>query len=135
MGVMINRNACSWKSILVLAAVVLLAGFRPGLAEDQEIKKLRQAAEQGDASAQFTLGRMYVKGEGVLEDYVQAYAWFILAATQGEEQAFQLKEDLRPMMSTEQIAEAQKLSAKLWERIESSKPQQPPALPIRPCRG
>ena len=55
MGIMTNRNACSWKSILVLAAVVLLAGFRPGLAEDQEIKQLRQAAEQGDASAQFTL--------------------------------------------------------------------------------
>ena len=107
MGVMVNRNACSWKSILVLAAVVLLAGFHPGLAEDQEIKKLRQAAEQGHAIAQITLGDMYVKGEGVLEDYVQAYAWFILAAAQGEEQAFQLKEDLRPMMSTEQITEAQ----------------------------
>ena len=89
----------------------------------EAVKWYRMAAEQGHATAQFTLGDMYVKGEGVLEDYVQAYAWFILAATQGEEQAFQLKEDLRPMMSTEQVAEAQKLSATLWERIESSKPQ------------
>ncbi len=123
MGIMTNGSACRRESILVLAAVVVLAGFRPGLAEDQEIEQLRQAAEQGDASAQFTLGRMYAMGEGVLEDDVQAYAWYILAAAQGEQQAFKLKDDLRPTMSTEQVADAQSLAAKLSERIESSSPK------------
>jgi TPR repeat protein len=203
MGIMTNRNVCRLELILVLAFVVVLAGFRPGLAEDQEIKQLRQAAAQGDARAQLALGRMYatgdgmqenlveaatwtrqaadrgharaqtalgflhrfgrgvlenhqeavkwnrmaaeqgqatalltlgdmyVKGEGVLEDYVHAYAWYILAATQGKEQAFKLKGDLRPMMSTEQVAEAHKLSATLWERIESSKAKKPILLPKR----
>jgi len=265
MEIVSNRHACRWKSILVLAAVVVLAGFRPGLAEDREIKELRQAAEQGDASAQFRLGGMfaqgeevaenlveaatwtrqaaeqglaraqlrlghmyhvgegvpedyreaatwyrkaaeqgdaeaqialgrmyfigrgvpkddragvkwirqaaeqrhpgaqtalgfmyrsgrgllenhqeavkwyrmaaeqgyasaqyelgdmYTKGEGVLEDYVLAYAWYILAAAQGEERAFTLKDELRPMISTEQVAGAQKLAAELSERIKSSK--------------
>ena len=115
-----NRNTCRRQAILVFATVVVLAGFRPGLAEDQEIETLRQAAEQGDASAQFTLGGMYANGEGVLEDYVQAYAWYILAAAQGEEHAFKLKDELRPKMSTEQVSEAQKLAAKLSERIETS---------------
>ena len=37
-------------------------------------------AEQEDADAQFNLGVMYYKGEGVLQDYVQASAWWKLSA-------------------------------------------------------
>lgn len=85
------------------------------------VKWYRLAAEQGHASAQSELGGMYARGEGVPEDYVQAYAWYILAAAQGEQHAFKLKDDLRPTMSTEQVADAQKLAAELSERIESSK--------------
>lgn len=64
---------------------------------------------------------MYAKGKGVMEDNVKAYAWINLAAAQGEEDAIKLKDELRPMMSAEQVAEAQKLSTELWERIGSSK--------------
>lgn len=78
-----NRNSCRRQAMLVFATVVVLAGFRPGLAEDQEIKKLRQAAEQGDASAQFTLGGMYARGEGVVENLVEAATWTRQAAEQG----------------------------------------------------
>lgn len=120
MEIAANRSACRRKSILLLATVLVLAGSRPGLAEDREIAKLRRAADQGHASAQFTLGGMYAKGEGVLEDYVQAYTWFILAAAQGEERAFKLKDELRLAMTSEQVAEAQKLAAELQERIELS---------------
>lgn len=115
-----NRNTWRRQAILVFAIVVVLPGFRPGLAEDQEIKKLRQAAEQGDAGAQFTLGGLYARGEGALKDYVQAYAWHVLASAQGEEHGFKLKDELRPKMSTEQVSEAQKLAAVLSERIEPS---------------
>ncbi len=45
------------------------------------------AIEQGNAVAQSILGNMYYKGEGVLEDYVQAYAWWSIAATRGNENA------------------------------------------------
>ena len=41
----------------------------------------RMAAKQGHIMSQSTLGFMYVNGEGVLEDYVQAYAWWSNAAT------------------------------------------------------
>ena len=44
--------------------------------------------------AQLYLGHMYHMGEGVPQDYVQAYTWFILAAAQGEERAFKLKDEL-----------------------------------------
>ena len=37
-------------------------------------------AEQGDATAQFNLGLMYDKGEGVLKDEAEAVRWYRLAA-------------------------------------------------------
>jgi len=41
------------------------------------------AAEQGDADAQYNLGWMYVKGEGVPQNYKTAVKWYTLAAEQG----------------------------------------------------
>ena len=40
-----------------------------------------KAAEQGDATAQFYLGLMYVKGEGVDKDPVEAHKWAIIASS------------------------------------------------------
>src|SRR4051812_32861546 len=42
-------------------------------------KLFRTAADQGNATAQDSLGVMYVNGEGVPQDYAQAYAWFNIA--------------------------------------------------------
>lgn len=44
------------------------------------LKWVRKAAEQGDAEAQFHLGVMHACGQGVPQDYVQAYTWFNAAA-------------------------------------------------------
>ena len=41
------------------------------------------AAEQGTATAQFNLGLMYYKGQGVSQDYKTAVKWYTLAAEQG----------------------------------------------------
>jgi TPR repeat protein len=41
-------------------------------------------AEQGFASAQFNLGRMYETGKGVPQDYKTAARWYRLAAEQGD---------------------------------------------------
>ena len=60
---------------VLLAATVLLAQDNPELS--------RQAAEQGDAEAQFNLGAMYALGEGVLKDEAEAVRWCRLAAEQG----------------------------------------------------
>ena len=49
----------------------------------QDVQQLRRAAEQGNASAQFTLGAMYDAGTGVARDYAQAMAWYRKAAAQG----------------------------------------------------
>ncbi|MDG6408432.1 tetratricopeptide repeat protein, partial [Glaesserella parasuis] len=43
----------------------------------------KELAEQGYAVAQFNLGVMYDKGQGVNQDYHQAAKWFQKAAEQG----------------------------------------------------
>ena len=40
-------------------------------------------AEAGDAKAQFNLGYMYAKGQGVEKDFKEAVKWFQKAADQG----------------------------------------------------
>jgi hypothetical protein len=40
----------------------------------------RKAAEQGDAGAQATLGTLYSIGQGVVQNYIEAYYWLDLAA-------------------------------------------------------
>nr|WP_271873207.1 tetratricopeptide repeat protein [Rubripirellula sp.] len=43
----------------------------------------KKAAESGDATAQFNLGKMYESGQGVPQDYADAMKWYRLAADQG----------------------------------------------------
>jgi uncharacterized protein len=50
--------------------------------ESKEIAELRKKAEAGDAEAQNNLGYAYDKGEGVPQDYVEAFKWFRKAAEQ-----------------------------------------------------
>ena len=50
-----------------LLALTLIAPWALGQDPDA-IAELRRQAEQGDPQAQFNLGRMYVNGEGVLQD-------------------------------------------------------------------
>ena len=40
-----------------------------------DFKETLQAAEQGNAQAQFNLGLRYAKGQGVRQDYAQAEQW------------------------------------------------------------
>jgi uncharacterized protein len=77
--------------VLVLVAVdVAAAGsYEDGLAADRRGEHLealhlfREAADRGDAQAQFNLGRMFSHGEGVPVDYGAALSWYRKAASQG----------------------------------------------------
>ena len=92
------------------------------LEDDKEaVKWFRMAAEQGNAKAQSNLGRMFAVGEGVLEDSVMAYAWFNIAGANGNSIARENKSKVAKRMTKEQIAEAQKLSRKLYDEIEKRK--------------
>ena len=65
------------------------ADFNKGLAAAQSgdfataLREWTPLAKQGDADAQFSLGVMYEKGEGVAKDNKAAVKWYTLAAEQG----------------------------------------------------
>ena len=101
-----------------------------GVAEDdrEAVKWYRMAAEQGSSLGQYFVGKAYANGGvGVEKDFVKAYTWFTFAVAGAyrEERATRKAEmdQLRSEMTSEQIAEAQKLAAEISKRIESSKPQ------------
>ena len=48
-----------------------------------EMSTNREAAEQGDAEAQWNLGLSYYNGDGVRQDYEEAAKWYRKAAAQG----------------------------------------------------
>ena len=102
----------------------LLLGFllTPVMAVGQapDFEDTLRLAERGVAAAQYNLGVMYASGEGVPEDYVRAYAWSIIAAVSGGEDAIELRDDLRELMTPSQIAEAQQLSTEIYERIQGN---------------
>ena len=72
------------------------------------------AANNGDAKAMLALGRLYVQGLGVPQNYVQAHMWFSLAASRFEAEAVKERDALAARMSAEQVAEAQKQAA-AWQ--------------------
>ena len=87
----------------------------------QACKILRPLADKGDAKSQYFLGRMYGFGEGVPQNYVQAYMWFTLAASRfspGEDRdkTIQACDWMSMQMSPSQIAEAKRL-AREWRPI------------------
>ena len=95
-----------------------------------------KAAEKGHAASKASLGVMYLNGEGIPIDMVQAYKWLSLAATSdndkgGSQKVLQIAEDktlleeirdtslkylkiAEERMSEEQIKEAKKLAAE-WQ--------------------
>ena len=73
------------RLIRIAAAVLVTGGFAVMVLSAQDnLDTLRQAAEQGDAKAQFVLGSRYANGEGVLKDEAEAVRWYRLAAESGE---------------------------------------------------
>ena len=47
------------------------------------LKQVRPLAEEGNAYAQFTIGKMYANGEGISRDFKKAAQWFHKASEQG----------------------------------------------------
>ncbi|MDJ0655156.1 MAG: hypothetical protein QNJ40_13425 [Xanthomonadales bacterium] len=96
-----------------------LADFDVGMAayRAKDFKTAFQAfhdvAIQGNEIAQFNLGVMYYRGEGVDRDLVRALAWVDLSAQRGDEHNIGAEEALILMMDPAQINEAHAMAASL----------------------
>jgi len=64
----------------------------------------------------YNVGRMYVQGMGVKQDYVSAYSWFELAKAQGEIRAQGEENKLQSSMTAGQIRKAKTRAAK-WMKL------------------
>ncbi len=76
----------------------------------EAVKWYRKAAEQGIEAAQLVIGARYISGDGAPKDYVEAYKWLNLAAARSNQEASQLLSGIAKMMTSEQIAEAQRMA-------------------------
>ena len=87
------QHAALLVATAILVAVLVncreVSRKQPGEAPDlgQTVEELRSRAEQGDTTAQNTLGMLYHEGDVVLQDYAEAVKWFRLAAEQGNASA------------------------------------------------
>ncbi len=86
--------------VLALAVSLIAAHATPGKADYEEgqagyesgdyaaaLQELEPLAEQGDPRAQFRLGVMYQRGEGVPQDDAKGARWLLRAAAQGHAEA------------------------------------------------
>ncbi len=106
--------------VVMLVAAPAWAGFQAGKEAyyrgdyDTALKEWRPLADQGFASAQNNLAKMYRRGEGVPQDDVLAHLWWSLAAAQGHENARRARDRLAARMTRAQVADTQRL-AREWK--------------------
>ncbi len=99
---------------LVIGSIVSLEGVAQE--SDDTAAVLRAAAEQGDASAQYNLGLMYLEGQGVKQDNVEAYAWIRTAAAQGKGGTLEIRQTLLREMTPSQEDRAIALAREYREK-------------------
>ena len=109
-----------WTALLVatlVAAQPARADFEAGQRAwdagrpNEALTQWRAGATAGDRRAMLALGRLYVQGLGVIQDYVEAHKWLNLAASRGETAALHERDVLTGKMTPQQIATAQERAA------------------------
>jgi hypothetical protein len=83
-----------------------------GVSQDYKTsaKWYKLAAEQGNVVAQYNLGLSYYYGEGVLLDYVYAYMWTNISASNGKANGSKARDIIAKEMTSADISKAQKLA-------------------------
>jgi TPR repeat protein len=79
--------------------------------------RLRPLAEQGDGAAQYKLGFMYERGQGVTQDLVFAYTWYDISERHHTPNAAAARDFMATVLAPSQIALAQRL-AREWKEAE-----------------
>lgn len=76
-----------------------------------------KAAEKGSVSAQALLGAMYYTGDGVPKDLKKAYAWYHIAAGNGDAASIQFRDAIKTLISAEQLSQAEQMSEAIMNTI------------------
>ena len=91
-----------------LAADDLVAGMKAYKRGDfaAALSLWQPLAEEGNSAAQYNIGRMHAYGEAVVQDFVEAYKWFLLASEGGRIEADMAIVQLDKRLDARQMAEA-----------------------------
>jgi len=85
----------------------------------------RKAAEQGDVTAQYSLAVLYYKGEGIPQNYSEAYFWFSLAAVgargQNRENVAAARDAAAAKLTPDELLKSQQRAAG-WFAAHRAKP-------------
>ena len=109
-----------WTALLVVTLVAVQpagADFEAGQRAwdagntDEALSQWRAGATADERRAMLALGRLYVQGLGVIQDYVEGHKWLNLAASRGEVPALHERDALAAKMTQQQIATAQERAA------------------------
>ena len=95
---------------------------------DVAIAEWQAGANAGEAAAMLALGRLYLRGIGLPQNYVQAHKWFNLAASRGEGVAAAERDALVAQMTAQERVEAQKLALE-WQPSEAPTRARPAPAP------
>jgi uncharacterized protein len=83
----------TFLSVFISSSFAFADDFQDGMAAAQRgeskeaVRLFRLSAAQGNPTAQYNMGYMYEKGQGVPQNYKEAIKWFRIAAEQGLAQA------------------------------------------------
>lgn len=83
----------------------------------QAARWFRRAGLQGHSRAQFYLGMLFIKGQGVPRSLFHAYAWLSLAACQQVTEAVSARKQLEGQLSSRECNMALKYAADLFEQM------------------
>lgn len=78
---------------------------------------LRRFAQQGLGHAQTFLAERYRDGDGVPQDYAEAYAWFSVAAKSGDEMAIQARDEVKTKIDPKLLGQAESRAAEYIKRF------------------
>ena len=95
----------SWGQVVL--GIMYSNGLGVEQNDEEAVRLYRLGAEQGSTSAQQFLGMMYFAGRGVERDFVSAYMWMSLAASDPAVSDGGARETLITFMTPEQLAEAE----------------------------
>ncbi|KHE90699.1 MAG: DUF1566 domain-containing protein [Candidatus Scalindua rubra] len=96
--------------IIVLALIIVLT---TQLTFASHFEEFESKAKQGDVEAMYELGMMYENGVGTIQNYVEAYKWYNIAAYCGNIKASDARDAINKKMIAQDLAEAKKLASQL----------------------
>lgn len=75
--------------VLLICVLLPMSGFayQDDYVWQEKFKQAMPKAKAGDSDAQYDIGGMYEKGNGVAKDVGQAFEWYVKAAKQGNDKA------------------------------------------------